>query len=175
MPQLRAADRAGYVALVYRFAAFELDPVHYLLRRRGRPLAISSKSFEVLLYLVENRGRSISREELLDSLWPDVRVAGGSLTQAIWSIREALRGTGNVPPIIKTVRGLGYRFVAPVLTARVAVREPPKEQTATSAIRERLRSLPDDTRSLVLGLAAELAGEYVTQAPCGSCQHRRLQ
>jgi DNA-binding winged helix-turn-helix (wHTH) protein len=176
MPVPRTADSVADAALVYRFASFELDPNRYELRERGRVLEISSKSFEVLLYLVRSSARSVSRKELLDALWPGVRVAGGSLTQAIWNIRSVLRTAGASPPIIKTIRGVGYRFVAPVSTARTASTQGVAEAPRSQVLRERLCKLPAATRSLVLQLAAELAQDDSNRAgPCRSCQHRPLQ
>lgn len=176
MPVLRTADPITDAALIYRFASFELDAHRYELRERGRALDISAKSFEVLLYLVRSSTRSVTRKELLDSLWPGVRVAGGSLTQAVWNIRALLRTAGESPPIIKTIRGVGYRFVAPVFTAPVVSTQSVAVPLRSHALRERLYNLPAETRSLVLELAAELAQDDSNRtAPCRSCQHRRFQ
>jgi DNA-binding winged helix-turn-helix (wHTH) protein len=149
-------------SLVYRFAAFELDPERLELRKCDRAVNLPTKSFDVLLYLVENRGRSVSRSELLSSLWPGVCVASGSLTQAIWAIREVVRDHTGDAAIIKTVRGLGYRFVAPVLIAHTGGTHFAVRSHAPRTLQERLGALPAETRALVLELAAELARAHVT-------------
>ncbi len=98
----------------YRFGEFELEPAACELRRNGRPVALTSRSLDVLVYLIRNRPRPVSRAELLRALWPNVRVASGSLSQAVWEIRKALGNSSTSPGFIKTLRGYGYRFAGPL-------------------------------------------------------------
>ena len=76
-----------------------------------RPL--QPRPFDVLVYLIENRERAVSSDELLDSVWKDEVVQPGSLAAAIMRVRKAL--LDNEPesgPIIRTHQRFGYRFVA---------------------------------------------------------------
>jgi DNA-binding winged helix-turn-helix (wHTH) protein len=76
-----------------------------------RPL--QPRPFDVLVYLIENRGRVVSTDELLDAVWKDEIVQPGSLAAAIMRVRKAL--LDNEPesgPIIRTHQRFGYRFVA---------------------------------------------------------------
>ena len=78
-----------------------------------RPL--QPRPFDVLVYLIENRGRVVSTDELLDAVWKDEIVQPGSLAAAIMRVRKAL--LDNEPesgPIIRTHQRFGYRFVAEV-------------------------------------------------------------
>ena len=123
--------------VVYRFAEFELDPVSRDLRRDGLSIELPQKCVGVLSYLVNYRGRLVSRDELRRALWPDVRVDEGSLTQAIWLLRRALCDHERSPRLIETGRGRGYRFNA-VVETRDAAAEPPTAEESRSALRAAL-------------------------------------
>ena len=116
-----------------RFAGITMDLSAGLLRRGEQALPLRPKSFDVLAYFVQHRGRLIPRLELLTAVWPDVIVTDDSLVQCLVEIRRVL---GEHDPIT-TVRGRGYRFDAPVVVAdresasggasTVATAEPVKE------------------------------------------------
>lgn len=77
----------------------------------SRPL--QPRPFDVLVYLIENRDRVVTTDELLDNIWKDEIVQPGSLTAAIMRIRKALLEAGkDSGAIIRTHQGVGYRFVA---------------------------------------------------------------
>ena len=79
----------------------------------GTPRSLQPRPFDVLVYLIENRERVVSTDELLDSVWKDEIVQPGSLAAAIMRVRKAL--LDNEPasaPIIRTHQRFGYRFVA---------------------------------------------------------------
>jgi DNA-binding winged helix-turn-helix (wHTH) protein len=79
----------------------------------GAPRPLQPRPFDVLVYLIENRERVVSTDELLDSVWKDEIVQPGSLAAAIMRVRKAL--LDNQPdcgPIIRTHQRFGYRFVA---------------------------------------------------------------
>lgn len=98
---------------VYFFGGFELNTGAWELRHGASVLAITTQALNVLAFLIEHRQRVVPRHELLDAIWKDTFVQDGSLTQAIWQIRQALSEQENAW-MVKTVRGRGYRFVAPV-------------------------------------------------------------
>ncbi len=106
----------------FRFGDFELDGPRFELRRRGARVPIQPKALDVLLYLVRHRERVVGRDELLDELWPDAMVTEGSVTKAIGVVRRIL-AAGGVETSIETVRGRGFRFVAPV-SEQPAAEEP---------------------------------------------------
>ena len=95
---------------LYRFGAFLLDADEKLLTRDGKLAPLSPKVFETLLLLVENSGRVVSKDELMQTLWPDTFVEESNLTQHISQIRKTL-GDGEW---IETIPKRGYRFAAEV-------------------------------------------------------------
>lgn len=99
---------------MFRFGEFELDLGRYELRRNGESVKAEPRVLEVLNYLVEHRNRVVSKEELLDKLWPDVHVSDSALTTAIRDARRALGDSPTDPLWIRTVYGRGFRFVGEV-------------------------------------------------------------
>src|ERR1700758_2728259 len=98
----------------YEFGAYRLDEQGPLLFRDGERVALPPKVVELLVALVQAAGRMLTREQLLQHLWPNAVVEEGSLTSHISLLRKALAAGGNGPELIETVPKRGYRFVAPV-------------------------------------------------------------
>jgi TolB-like protein/Flp pilus assembly protein TadD len=92
------------------FGEFEISPETYELRRAGHPVHLEPRVFEVLAYLVANRPRVVTKEELLERLWPGEYVSESALTRAVRDARRALGDTGLKERWIQTVHGRGYRF-----------------------------------------------------------------
>ncbi len=97
---------------LWEFGEFRLDGRARLLLRDGVPVPLTPKALEVLLHLVRHAGRAVSREELLDAIWPDTIVTDASLTQAVFLIRKAL-GESEASNYVETVPRIGYRFHLP--------------------------------------------------------------
>src|SRR3954468_683311 len=103
----------GYSSsMAYRFGEFELEISSLELRARDSVLPVAPKVFDVLAYLLRNRGRVVSRKELLDAVWPGLSVSPNSLNQAITAIRRVLHDDDE--SYVRTVHSRGYRFIAPV-------------------------------------------------------------
>jgi Tol biopolymer transport system component/DNA-binding winged helix-turn-helix (wHTH) protein len=103
-------------ASLVRFGPFEADLPREDLRRDGRVIPIQQQPFQVLAMLLERPGEIVSREQLRERLWPDnlhVDFEHG-LNTAIKKVRFALHDSPDHPRFVETVRGRGYRFVAPV-------------------------------------------------------------
>ncbi len=98
----------------YRFGPFDLDAEQRVVRRDGTKIALPPKAFEVLLYLVKNPLRLITKEELLREVWPDSFVEEGNLTQNIFLLRKALATGKNDFRYIVTIPGRGYQFASAV-------------------------------------------------------------
>jgi len=96
----------------FRFGDFELDRVKRLLMRGGEPIPLNPKALDILLTLVESRGEIVSKDELLERVWPDQIVEEGNLKVHISTLRKALGQSGNYHRFIITVPGRGYSFVA---------------------------------------------------------------
>src|ERR1700749_1709642 len=98
----------------YRFGPFVLDPASRLLIREEQSVPITTKVFETLVVLVENRGRVMTKDELLLKLWPDTTVEEANLAQNVSSLRRALEDNPKDHRYIATIPGRGYSFVAVV-------------------------------------------------------------
>lgn len=105
-------NKAGI--LFYRFGPFEVNVAKRLLLRQGEPVSLKPKVFETLLVLIEQHGQSLSKDELMQRLWPDTAVEENSLAQSIYSLRKALGERPDEHQFIVTIPGRGYRFVATV-------------------------------------------------------------
>jgi Tol biopolymer transport system component/DNA-binding winged helix-turn-helix (wHTH) protein len=100
--------------MLYRFGPFEVDSGRRLLFQNGQPLAITGKALDLLLFLLEERHRTVDKAELMDRVWPETAVEEGNLTQGISTVRKILGEKAGENRYIATVTGRGYQFVAPV-------------------------------------------------------------
>jgi TolB-like protein/DNA-binding winged helix-turn-helix (wHTH) protein/Tfp pilus assembly protein PilF len=100
---------------------FELDFGAGLLRRSGRILKLERIPLEVLLYLVQQRGELVTREQLVEKVWgKNVYLdTDNSINGAIRKIRQALKDDSEQPRFIQTITGKGYRLIAPVVDPAV--------------------------------------------------------
>ncbi|MGD9891971.1 MAG: winged helix-turn-helix domain-containing protein [Dehalococcoidia bacterium] len=94
-------------------AVWRLDPATAELWVRGVPVSLSAKEYRALALLDARRGALVSKDELAAHVWPeyDGAVADDNLTQLVARLRRKLEGDGVRPPLLVTVRGLGYRLV----------------------------------------------------------------
>jgi DNA-binding winged helix-turn-helix (wHTH) protein len=99
---------------VYEFSPFRLDAGERLLLRDGEVINLTPKSFDLLRVLVERPGRLLSKEQLLQAVWPDAFVEENNLADNISKLRKALSDGENGHRFIETVPKVGYRFVASV-------------------------------------------------------------
>lgn len=100
---------------VYSFGPYRLEARERRLLRDGAPVALPARQLDLLEALVESSGRLKTREELVEQLWPRAVVEEHSLTSRVSALRKLLGDEGDTARYIETVRGIGYRFVAPVV------------------------------------------------------------
>jgi class 3 adenylate cyclase/DNA-binding winged helix-turn-helix (wHTH) protein/predicted ATPase len=98
----------------WRFADFRLDPDNACLWRGTQPIALTPKAFDVLHYLVTHPDRLVTKDTLLDAVWPETAISDVVVRVAIGELRRALGDTAQAPRFIATVHRRGYRFVTPV-------------------------------------------------------------
>src|SRR5262249_25459968 len=96
------------------FSSFRLDPRAGQLLRAGAPIPLRPKSWAGLVHLAERPGLLVTREELLDAVWPGVAVTPDTLTKSIGEIRLALGDDPAAPRFVETVHRRGFRFIAEV-------------------------------------------------------------
>src|ERR1700677_2349442 len=109
---------------LWRFADYEFDKLGRELRVKGRAADMESKPLDVLLQLLLHAGEVVTKEELLESVWPDVTVVDGSLATAVSKLRKAMGD--ELHPAIVTVPRVGYRLAVPVYCKTVAAAAGPE-------------------------------------------------
>jgi DNA-binding winged helix-turn-helix (wHTH) protein/tetratricopeptide (TPR) repeat protein len=116
----------------YLFGPFRLDVALSRLERDGAPVPLPPKAFDLLVLLARNSQRVVSKQELIETLWPDSYVEEANLTQHIYTLRKALGDQAGGRPYIDTVPKRGYRLAgdvreagAPVAAATDARTNPP--------------------------------------------------
>jgi TolB-like protein/DNA-binding winged helix-turn-helix (wHTH) protein/Tfp pilus assembly protein PilF len=119
----------------YEFGPFRLDPVAPFLWRGDQPVSLTPKALETLVALVQQGGQVVSREELIEAVWPDTVVEENNLSVNVSALRKALGDSEDGEKYIETVPRRGYRFAA-------SVREVPFESAELVYTRQ--------TRSLTL-------------------------
>ena len=107
---------------LYKFGDFRLDPQKRTLLHGQEPVALTPKAFDVLLLLIENAGKVVTKDDLMKAVWPGSFVEESNLSQTIFRVRKALEETSD-QRFILTVQGQGYRFLVPVTEVADATRE----------------------------------------------------
>ncbi|HEV8718279.1 MAG TPA: AAA family ATPase [Candidatus Binatia bacterium] len=155
------------------FRHFRFDPTGERLWRGARAIALRPKTFAVLRLLVERAGQLVTKEELLDAVWPDTSVSDVVPIVCVRELRQALGDQADAPHFIETVPRRGYRFIAPLSTA------PPEVSRQLSGISKRKSAassqLATGNRPLttpLIGREAELARlhEWLEKAASGERQ-----
>jgi TolB-like protein/DNA-binding winged helix-turn-helix (wHTH) protein/Tfp pilus assembly protein PilF len=124
---------------IYEFGPFRVDPLRRVLLRETNEVRLPTKSFEILLVLLEEKGRLVEKDELMRRVWPDAVVEENNLTVNMSALRKSLGESPRDHRYLLTVPGRGYQFVADV---RQHVGEPASEEEAlanrrvTDVIRE---------------------------------------
>ncbi|TAN05410.1 MAG: tetratricopeptide repeat protein [Rhodanobacteraceae bacterium] len=139
--------------MLYEFGPFRIDPDRGLVLRDGQPLAITPKAFEVLLALVRRNHEVVSKDELMQTVWPGRVVEEANLSQCIFVLRKLLGDTHDTRRYIVTLPGQGYRFAEQVRA--VAPGEPEAETP---------RNVPVNTVAAV-GAPAEAGHDDVVVRP----------
>ena len=130
--------------MVYRFADCVLDTQLYTLDRAGQSTRLAPKVFEVLCYLIEHRGRVVSKQELCDQVWEGLAITDAAMESCLRAVRLTVGDSGQAQRIIQTQRGHGYRFVADLeaSSAPAGGCTPPSHTTPGDAKHPTMRGLP---------------------------------
>src|SRR5580658_482537 len=136
---------------IFRFGEFQIDALARTLRRKEEIVTLNRRAFDVLLYLVQNSGRIVSRDELLKNVWSDTFVDENSLAQSISGLRRALGEKPGDNSYIITLPGRGYQFVAPVtVVAGAALSTIPDASIAAQGTPNQLFFQQDTIRTRVI-------------------------
>jgi TolB-like protein len=141
--------------LLYAFEDFALDSGRRELRRAGDLIAVEPKVFDLLVHLIANRERVVSKDDLIAAIWDGRIVSESALTTAINAARAALGDSGDAQRLIKTLPRKGFRFVGQV--------QAPSNEAAEAVRSLELPALPDKPSIAVLpfsNLSADAEQEY---------------
>ncbi|PKG99136.1 hypothetical protein CXF95_07515 [Paraglaciecola sp. MB-3u-78] len=100
--------------MIYRFDSCELNTENFTLRVNTEVQLVEPHVFDLILYLIEHRGRLVSRDELFKNLWSGREVCDATLSNTIKCARAAIGDDGEQQAIIRTTRGRGYQFIAEI-------------------------------------------------------------
>jgi adenylate cyclase len=100
--------------VIFSFGDCELDTSLYGLRRQGKACKIEPKAFDLLLYLVKNRGRVVTKDEIYERIWKGRIVSEATLSSCINAARQAIGDSGKSQMYIRTYSRRGFRFIADV-------------------------------------------------------------
>lgn len=115
----KQAEPGGAAPTEVSFGPYCLLSTQFLLvELGGKPVPLGSRALEILIVLVERAGELVSKQELMDRVWPNVFVTPANLTVHISALRRTLRDGRDGNRFIINIPGRGYRFVAPVTPAR---------------------------------------------------------
>lgn len=152
-----------------RFGHFELHPAERVLRVRGEPVALGSRAFDLLLALAQRHERLVTKQELLDLVWPGLVVEEHNIATQIGNLRKLLGANA-----IATLPGYGYRLTAPLQPA-------PAASSVSPAAQPPRHNLPEQ-RTRFIGREAALADlarllpstRLLTLTGIGGCGKTRL-
>lgn len=153
----------------HRFGGFTLDDGTRQLLHRGKDVHLSPKTFDLLSFLMLNRSRAVSKDELQQQVWPDTFVEETNLAGLIVQLRRALHDPAGDPKFIGTVYGFGYRFVGNVEADTPGARAQPSVRFSLTLL-DRHEALLDGSN--VVG-RSEDAGIRIV-APGMSRRHARI-
>ena len=119
----------GLPVMRYQSENFILDTDDYSLTRNGVNHPIEPQVFDLLVYLIENRNRVVTREELLDQLWNGRIVSDSAINARLKEARKAVGDTGKQQRVIKTLHRRGYQYIADVV---VTSDDAPEKKSRTS-------------------------------------------
>jgi TolB-like protein/DNA-binding winged helix-turn-helix (wHTH) protein len=141
----------------YRFAEFEIDLSRQELFRLGEPVHIEPQVFDLIVHLVRNHDRIVSKDELIEAIWNGRIISEAALSSRINGARRALGDIGNEQAFIRTLHKRGFRFVGHVQAINA-----PQADVGTA------RHVTDDAiaRARVVSVSAEVSrlGDIVSES-----------
>ena len=140
----------------YRIGAYLIDPETYEIREDGRPVPVEPQVFDLLIMLIENRQRTVGKDEIIEQVWKGRIISDATLSSRIKSARQALGDDGSAQKLIRTIHGRGFRFVGDVeqLDPLVAAGT---DASAAAAVVGGIAAKPTSSRKWALVTAACLA------------------
>jgi DNA-binding winged helix-turn-helix (wHTH) protein len=148
----------------YVFGDCVLDTERYVLHRAGQPVRLRPKVFQVLVYLLRQRERVVTKQELSERVWKGQAISDATLESTLSAVRRALGDHGRADRYIQTRHGYGYRFVAPVEERTDPL--PDAASAASLAAAEASRaSQRDAPPTAAVAAPPAVMGEHVSSSP----------
>jgi len=139
--------------LKYRAGDTEIDLASGIIRRKGREERVRAQTLRVLDFLIVNRDRPVTRDEIIENLWDSASVSENVVAQSINDLRKALGDNSRTPVYIRTIPKSGYQFIAAVEPVQAPVQAAPR------------RKIPIRIRMLLLVVVAGLMKPSAPKAP----------
>src|SRR6201990_352271 len=150
-PRENAGDAGAVAGDSVSFGPFRLFAGQRLIERAGIPLHLGGRALDILIALIEQAGKVVSKHDLMARVWPDVTVDEGSLRVHVAALRKALGDGEAGARYVTTLTGHGYCFVAPISHAN---------GSAHSMVP---RSIPDQPRHLPARLTRMVGRDQIVQ------------
>ncbi len=151
------------MSTIYIFDDCKINTRLFTLERLGETTRLRPKVFEVLIYLLENRDKVVSKQELAEQVWPDQFIADSTLESTIRAIRRALGDSGREQRVIQTLTGRGYRFIGRIIEQ--------VEETDRDAAQAEVSELATPEQSWSESTAAANPSLELAVWQCPVCQH----
>jgi TolB-like protein/DNA-binding winged helix-turn-helix (wHTH) protein/tetratricopeptide (TPR) repeat protein len=146
--------------LNFRFGDFEINVARQELRRAGATVHIEPQVFDLLVHLIRNRDRIVSKDELIDVIWQGRIVSEATLSSRISAARRALGDSGNDQSFIRTLHKRGFRFVGDVDEDNSAPTAIAVEKASAGAVGEAANVVPTDEPPALPGGSSDAAGNH---------------
>ena len=143
----------------YSLGSCTIDTEAYEIRRGGEPVAVEPQVFDLLVLLLRNRGRLVTKDEIFQRIWNGRIVSDAALSSRVKSMREAIGDDGASQALIRTIRGRGFRFVGPVTESAAA------ERSADATVVPRTRS------AALRRLSTSVRSAEILDEPDGASRH----
>lgn len=153
MPQTAGSGFPFSVPSIFDLGSWRVDSDRNTICRQGEEKHLENRLMQTLVFLCQHRGEVIRREQFFDAVWANRVVNDEALSRAISLLRTALEDDAQNPAYIKTIPGVGYRLIAPVVTEGQAIDEP---ATENAGVDKSIAVLP------FLSLSDDPANEYLS-------------
>ena len=143
----------------FRFDDVAIDRRNFRILKNGEPRRLTPRAFELLLFLIENAGRVVGKQEFFDSIWKESFVTDNALTRIVKEIRRVRGDAADAPRYIETVHKRGYRFIAQTRSIYCGESAPKDENPIDS-----IAVLPFKNVGPEAGADGEYLGEAITES-----------
>ncbi|HXU37847.1 MAG TPA: protein kinase [Blastocatellia bacterium] len=134
------APRENHTPFRYRFDDVVVDRRNFRVLKNGKSRTLEPRIFDLLIFLIENRGRVLEKQELFEQVWKQAFVTDNALTRAIKEIRRATGDDAGAPRYIETIPKRGYRFIAEVTSSSDQQSRTPRPEELVAALNYRIQS-----------------------------------